>query len=418
MYAKRIMVILLALALAVGLCGCGGKKTGDSDPHKAESYSDATAKLDEYIVEADAPTEQSEAYYADLADRFSAVATVFEELGEYALDAASEKSAARAQRARFYQASCLNSAGSLAESEENKLNYFTQAREISYKLGSYGLGPTKKASKIYKNACEQCALLCEKNGEYEIAADYYSEAGKDDDSRRCVYVYGCGLFEAGEYDRAYEILESIRTYVADDGISVKEWLSTDENLIAARERKYSVGSIIEFGHLEQNNNAADGAEPVEWIILYREGDYLLMMADKILECKQYNKTWTATNWEQSSVRLYLNSEFLNGFTNEEKSMLLTGMNGVEIGVEDKVFLFNAEEAGKYCGEHICSGVTEQGTALGVWTDDAGNAWWWLRDCMNDSAQLVRNDGSVEKDGYFVNYGHAGIRPVIRISISE
>lgn len=418
MHVKKVLAVLLALALAVSLCGCGEKKDSGSDPHKAESYSDATAKLDEYIAEADAPAEQTEAYYAGLADKFSSVAAVFEELGEYVPDQAAEKSSTRAQKARFYQSSCLNNAGGLAENDEKKLDYFVKASLISLELGSYGLGPTKKASKIYKNACEQCALIFEKNEDYETAAGYYQQAGKNDDSRRCVYVYGCRLFEAGEYDLAYENLESIRTYVDENGRIVKNWLSTDEKLISAREKKYSVGNIIEFGSLEQDNNVYDGVEPIEWIILSREGDNLLMMAYKVLECKQYNKTWTATNWEQSSVRLYLNSEFLNGFTGEEKSMLLTEMTGVDIGVNDKVFLFSAEEAVKYCGEYIRGGVTKLGTAMGVWTDDSGNAWWWLRDCRNDSAQLVRSDGSVETDGYFVNYGHAGIRPVIRISISE
>ena len=41
---------------------------------------------------------------------------------------------------------------------------------------------------------------------------------------------------------------------------------------------WSVGGIACFGHYEQDNDADDGAEPIEWIVLAAEGDARLLLS--------------------------------------------------------------------------------------------------------------------------------------------
>ena len=419
MCAKQILTAVLLLVLAAALCACGGKTAVDQGGSLSpETYAEAKQKLDALIAEDAASIEEDSAEReTGLAESFGEIASALAPLGEYAPSDKDEKASSLCSKARYYRAACLQKAAALAEDPRVKQDCLEEAISISSDLGAYGLGPTKKASKIYK-ACslEYADMLFAAGDRFEDAALYYTSAGNTDAANLCRYRIAENFYDQGNYEAAYEEYETIRSITISneetgESIVIRDLLKNDEHLVAAREAKYVVGNIVTFGSYN--------GEPLSWYILRREGNDLLLLSADIIDCKQYSKTWTAVNWEQSSMRLFLTAEFLSGFTSEQKGMLITEMKNTPIGVSDPVFLLSREEVKTYCGEStVKAKVSEKASAMGVWQDDAGNGWWWLRDCIGDRAMLIRHDGTVEKDGYYVNYGHAGVRPAVRISIAE
>ena len=65
---------------------------------------------------------------------------------------------------------------------------------------------------------------------------------------------------------------------------------------AAGSGSYSPGDIVTFGEYEQDHNRQNGAEPIEWIVLDTDGDYLFLVSRYILDRQRYNKDKESTTW--------------------------------------------------------------------------------------------------------------------------
>lgn len=418
MSVKRILAAVLVMLLAVSLCACGTKSADEDTAAGAYIYAEQKQQLEALIAQdADTSIEDSAEREIALAASFEAVASALAPIGEYAPTDKDEKASSLCHKAGYYQASCLQKAASLTDDPALKRDCLQKAIDVSSELGSYGLSATKKASKICKNcSAEYADILFETGEDYESAAQYYTIAGNADKANLCRYRIAENHYEAGNFEAAYEEFEAIRSITVTDDetgetVVVKDLLKNDAHLIAVRETKYTPGNIVAFGSYH--------GQPLNWYILRREGNELLLLSADIIDCKQYSKTWTAVNWEQSSMRLFLNADLLAGFTAEQKGMIITSMANTEIGVGDQAFLLSRDEAAAYCDETTLKAkVSDEAKVMGVWEDDDGFGWWWLRDCLGDRALLIRHDGKAEEGGYYVNYGHAGVRPAIRISIAE
>jgi len=143
-------------------------------------------------------------------------------------------------------------------------------------------------------------------------------------------------------------------------LSVHAEEGPDENVITEAEEtpvlgavSYKVGDIIKFGKYEQDGNASNGKEPIEWQILKVEDDRILVISKYCLDCKQYNPDPGANIWVSATLRQWLNNEFLNSaFSASEKAKLLDTptLDDKNIpfmvdyyGATDKVFCLSAEE---------------------------------------------------------------------------
>ena len=109
-----------------------------------------------------------------------------------------------------------------------------------------------------------------------------------------------------------------------------------------------VGDMIEFGSYEQDNNEANGTEPIEWRVLDVSDGNPLLISVYGLDTKPYNDSYRWVTWKESTIRQWLNGEFFRtAFTREEqvlikKESLTTADNpiyGTSGGgaVKDKVF---------------------------------------------------------------------------------
>ena len=233
------------------------------------------------------------------------------------------------------------------------------------------------------------------------------------------------------------------------GVSDSENQAGEENTSLRVIREASVGDYVTYGAYEQDNDLTNGQEPIEWLVLDREGDRVLLLSRFGLDAQPYNTVNMDVTWEKSSIRSWLNETFLrNAFSVEEQQFILkTNVDNSKSqgyyawstsggnGTQDKIFLLSYSEANKFLGvtdsarENIISQVlpTDYAKARGAYsgayppdsdkTDSAVIGWWWLRSpgFKQYAALCVNVGGSVS---FYSEVGKTAgcIRPAFWISI--
>ena len=193
-----------------------------------------------------------------------------------------------------------------------------------------------------------------------------------------------------------------------------------------------IGSVVTFGHYEQDNDLENGSEPIEWIVLDVQDGAPLLISRYALDSKLYNETRASVTWESSSLRKWLNGDFIQAaFEPAETALLMTTMvdNATEQGnslwstlggknSRDQVFLLSYAEAGEFFNskEGRCCLASAYAKAQGVYTTANGNCWWWLRSPGLDqsNAAYVNTDGSL--GGSNVYSGSGAVRPAFRLNL--
>jgi|UniRef100_UPI003FEFC492 serine/threonine protein kinase len=195
--------------------------------------------------------------------------------------------------------------------------------------------------------------------------------------------------------------------------------------------EYKVGKTIEFGNYPQDK---DGTEkPIEWIVMKKEGNQVLLLSKYVLDAKPYNKELEDVTWETSDIRQWLNNEFYTtAFNKAEKAKIQTsliknednskyGTNGGN-DTEDKVFLLSEKETETLFSnkEERIAKATEYATKSGVYVNEEKAACWWLRSpgYKSDNAAEVDYDGWVYRHGYDVDGNHDGVRPALHLNLQS
>ena len=117
-------------------------------------------------------------------------------------------------------------------------------------------------------------------------------------------------------------------------------------------RAAEVGSYVYFGEYEQDDDASTGKEAIEWLVLAKEENRMLLISRYGLDAQQYHIKRGSITWEDCSLRNWLNTSFLEtAFISEEKDLVvgydMTGMHYnseedtfAEKIITDKVFLLS------------------------------------------------------------------------------
>ena len=153
------------------------------------------------------------------------------------------------------------------------------------------------------------------------------------------------------------------------------------------------GDIVILGSYEQDNNPANGREPIEWIVLDAQSEKALLVSAAVLDTQAYHNSLEDISWEDCTIRSWLNYYFLNtAFTTAEQKQILTATvpsdknprNSTDPGniTNDKVFLLSYHEAVK----HFASDADRQCTATAYVKAQANyddnlekeTYSWWLR----------------------------------------
>ena len=202
----------------------------------------------------------------------------------------------------------------------------------------------------------------------------------------------------------------------------------------------SVGDYVFFGHYEQDNNEENGKEAIEWLVLDRQGEDLLLISLYGLDCQLYHadRGWAASHsqnrtvfayWSMCTLRPWLNEEFLQAAFSEEEQerILLTKVAAIEnpfyhalpgADTEDKVFLLSFDEADMYFasnGERICW-PTEYAKEKG----SNAPCWWWLRTSGNSAsfAVCIGDLGDTYFEGLSVDAADCAVRPAVWVRTGE
>jgi uncharacterized repeat protein (TIGR02543 family) len=72
-----------------------------------------------------------------------------------------------------------------------------------------------------------------------------------------------------------------------------------------------------FGTYEQDNNLANGAEDIEWLVLEKKDGKALLLSKYALVTKPYNEEDTDVTWESCTLRSWLNGEFYKAISDHE-----------------------------------------------------------------------------------------------------
>ena len=194
-----------------------------------------------------------------------------------------------------------------------------------------------------------------------------------------------------------------------------------------------VGSTVRFGSYEQDNDTANGAEVIEWVVLAKEDDRLLVISKYALDCLQFHTERTAVTWETCSLRSWLNGTFMEqAFTSADRVLICSTTVTADANplqstspgndTTDQLFLLSIPEANRYFGsndQRTCQ-RTEYCYAHGVFDDSQGNCSWWLRTPgdMESCAARVYCDGEIRDKGNYGDRWLNGVRPAMWIQVES
>ena len=264
------------------------------------------------------------------------------------------------------------------------------------------------------------------SGDYDSAYALLEEIGDNEAIASNKYDRAIKYIDSGDYKAAYMLL---------DGLSYKD---SAEKLLRIKPQYYKfllknskVGDIVYFGTYEQDNDTSNGKEDIEWLVLAKKGNRILVISDKALDRQPYNSSRTRVTWETCTLRKWLNNDFINAaFSAEERAKIPTVTVSADKNpsystspgnnTTDKVFLLSITEVNKYFSSDSawqCRG-TAYCYAQGAYKAGNGNCWWWLRSpgYTQSSAANVYDGGDVNEIGNNVFLDNNAVRPAMWISI--
>ncbi len=156
----------------------------------------------------------------------------------------------------------------------------------------------------------------------------------------------------------------------------------------------NVGDVVTFGSYS-------------WYIIGKSDNGVTLLMEKSFTNKAYNDSSTDVTWETCSLRTYLNGDFYNSFSDDDRAKIVKTSNtnpnnGSTPGgneTDDYIYLLSIEEA----------------NALSD-TIRAAESWWWLRSpgYSSDTVAFVNGNGKIDlNEGYRVSDSHR-VRPALNL----
>ena len=191
------------------------------------------------------------------------------------------------------------------------------------------------------------------------------------------------------------------------------------------------GETVRFGAYEQDSNAMNGSEEIEWIVLQREEDRLLLISKYALDCSPFHTSVAMATWDYSAINQWLNEAFYGeAFSAAEKCIVLStdvtpdanALFDTDPGKQTKshVFLLSIPEADELFDSQEARRCTPTAFAETHGASaPSGGCVWWLRTPGYDgtAASRVLADGSISYIGQPVDRSLA-VRPAVWVSCAD
>ena len=278
------------------------------------------------------------------------------------------------------------------------------------------------------------AVTLMEEGKYEEAISAFEALDGYKDSDKQIVNCNTAIMD-GKYNDAVALMDSdvVKSYEALidlDGYkdSTEKANSIYAKYISEEMKRVNVGDYVFFGAYEQDNNTSNGKENLEWLVLAKEGNKVLVISRYALEQRVYHGWNEDVTWATCNLRTWLNDTFINNaFTKTEQSVIATTTVSADKNPEhntnpgnatqDKVFLLSITEATKYFssdGKRLCTYINGHYTS------------WWLRSpgsALNFAA-YVCDKGWVAEYGYRVDcesgagIGDLAVRPALWINLDS
>jgi hypothetical protein len=153
-----------------------------------------------------------------------------------------------------------------------------------------------------------------------------------------------------------------------------------------------------------------------WHVLtleYYSGDlHAFLLADCLIGSGPYHRSHESVKWQDSDLCRWLNSEFLVSLGEPVWTRVPETRNS---GARQPVFLPSVSDLKTYLGNDA-NGYDPRM----ICSDDSGRpVSWWLRDAGRTAydAAVVRDDGSIDHDGYAVTTA-IGVRPALWLNVKS
>lgn len=157
-------------------------------------------------------------------------------------------------------------------------------------------------------------------------------------------------------------------------------------------------------------------EPIEWTVLYRDDESMLLVSTYLLTSRQYDEEKSGgsyISWRHSSIRDWLNDEFFNkAFGPVEQTLIRNANASAEADsgndITDPVFLLTRDEAETYFQSDEARQTAYADSKRVV-------SQWWLYTNSQTDLNFVDYDGSI--DTIDESYRTYGVRPAIWIDLN-
>lgn len=231
------------------------------------------------------------------------------------------------------------------------------------------------------------------------------------------YSKAMKLIEKGRIIEAYDALIAMEDYKD----SAEKAASIYDRYRLEKLKTAVVGDCVLLGSYDQDADASNGKDDIQWLVLDKEDDQLLLISKFGLAAQPYHEFNVDVTWEESNLRKWLNNGFINAaFSELERSHIPSVTVSAEqnplhetdpgADTEDQVFLLSIEEVSQYF-----SSREERACQL------AGSACsWWLRNPGQGQtfAAVIDPNGDADVNGTEVDSRTVAIRPAIWVDLQK
>lgn len=237
-----------------------------------------------------------------------------------------------------------------------------------------------------KQKWNRAAELLEE-GEYEAASALLGELKDSKALMEKKYNRALEFTDAENYEAVYLLLREL-----DYKDSAERREAVLPHYTESMVHRANPGDLIVFGAYEQDNNMENGKEMIEWYVLAKEENRILVLSKYALDYQPYHEEKDNVTWETCDLREWLNQSFVKeAFEDGEQARIAVANVSAEKGwyyqdidpgndTQDKVFLLSNREAAMYSA--FTSGIqceyTQYIRSSRGFIHGISEINWWLR----------------------------------------